>query len=86
MCIPRKAEVRFYQERAIYGIVTQAVESALREFPTTYFSGATDWSFDQSPISNLSPTNRARITSRVRGARSDKFIIRTFSHRHPTEW
>ena len=47
---PRKAEVRFFQERAIYGAVTQAVESALREFPTTYFSGATDWSFDQLSI------------------------------------
>ena len=30
---PRKAEVRFYQERAIYNAVTQAVEDALREFP-----------------------------------------------------
>jgi DNA mismatch repair protein MutL len=50
---PRKAEVRFFQERAIYGVVTQAVANALRDFPMTYTSGATDWSFDQSPISNL---------------------------------
>jgi DNA mismatch repair protein MutL len=83
---PRKAEVRFYQQRTIYGVVTQAVESTLRKFPTTYFRGATDWSFDQSPISNLSPPNRARITSRVRGARLDRFTTRTFPRRHPTEW
>ncbi|RIK34176.1 MAG: hypothetical protein DCC52_01420, partial [Chloroflexi bacterium] len=30
---PRKAEVRFFQERAIYGAVQQAVERALRDFP-----------------------------------------------------
>jgi DNA mismatch repair protein MutL len=42
---PRKAEVRFYQERAIYGVVTQAVEQALRGFPLTIQPGATDWSF-----------------------------------------
>ena len=30
---PRKAEVRFYQERAIYNAVTHAVEDALRDFP-----------------------------------------------------
>jgi DNA mismatch repair protein MutL len=45
---PRKAEVRFYQERAIYGVVTQAVEQALREFPLTNFAtGETNWPFDQ---------------------------------------
>ncbi|MBI5653556.1 MAG: DNA mismatch repair endonuclease MutL [Chloroflexi bacterium] len=49
---PRKAEVRFYQERAIYGAVTQAVQDALREFPINYSSGATDWSFDQLPFTN----------------------------------
>ena len=42
---PRKAEVRFYQERAIYGVVTQAVEEALRGFPLVAQPGATDWSF-----------------------------------------
>jgi DNA mismatch repair protein MutL len=47
---PRKAEVRFYQERAIYGAITQAIQEALRDFPylgqgAFTLSGATDWSF-----------------------------------------
>jgi DNA mismatch repair protein MutL len=42
---PRKAEVRFYQERAIYGALTHAVEEAVREFPITVQDGITDWSF-----------------------------------------
>lgn len=46
---PRKAEVRFYQERAIYGAVTQAVEQALRGFPLMVQAGATDWSFAAAP-------------------------------------
>ncbi len=41
---PRKAEVRFYQERAIYGAVTHAVEEALRDFPLLQPT-TTDWSF-----------------------------------------
>src|SRR5512139_193291 len=41
---PRKAEVRFYQERAIYNALTHAVEAALREFPLLP-SSSTDWSF-----------------------------------------
>ncbi len=42
---PRKAEVRFYQERAIYGAVSQAVEQALRDFPQAIQPGATEWPF-----------------------------------------
>jgi DNA mismatch repair protein MutL len=45
---PRKAEVRFYQERAIYGAVTQAVQDALRGFPLSQ-PGAMDWSFANAP-------------------------------------
>jgi DNA mismatch repair protein MutL len=45
---PRKAEVRFYQERAIYNAVTHAVEDALRDFPLMP-AGATDWSFADEP-------------------------------------
>jgi DNA mismatch repair protein MutL len=45
---PRKAEVRFYQERAIYNAVTHAVEDALRDFPLLPAS-ATDWSFADAP-------------------------------------
>ncbi|CAG0930135.1 DNA mismatch repair protein MutL [Thermoflexales bacterium] len=45
---PRKAEVRFYQERAIYNAVTHAVEAALREFPLLP-SSSTDWSFADAP-------------------------------------
>jgi DNA mismatch repair protein MutL len=46
---PRKAEVRFYQERAIYGAVTQAVEQALRGFPLMVQVSTTDWSFAAAP-------------------------------------
>jgi DNA mismatch repair protein MutL len=50
---PRKAEVRFFQERAIYGVVTQAIEQALREFPLTNFAAREAiWHFDQLPIDN----------------------------------
>jgi len=46
---PRKAEVRFYQERAIYGAVQQAVEQAIREFPLfPSFPGSMDWSFAET--------------------------------------
>ncbi len=52
---PRKAEVRFYQERAIYGALTQAVEAALRDFPLlTIQPGATDWSFANAPLGESS--------------------------------
>jgi len=47
---PRKAEVRFYQERAIYGTLTHAVDEALREFPLTFQAGGTDWSFADTPL------------------------------------
>jgi DNA mismatch repair protein MutL len=45
---PRKAEVRFYQERAIYNAITRAVEEALRDFPLLSPS-STDWSFADAP-------------------------------------
>lgn len=45
---PRKAEVRFYQERAIYNAVTHAAEDALRDFPLLP-SSSTDWSFADAP-------------------------------------
>jgi len=45
---PRKAEVRFYQERAIYNAVTHAVEDALRDFPLLP-SASTDWTFADTP-------------------------------------
>jgi DNA mismatch repair protein MutL len=46
---PRKAEVRFYQERAIYGAVTQAIVEALRGFPLMVQPGGMDWSFANIP-------------------------------------
>ncbi|HET6318369.1 MAG TPA: DNA mismatch repair endonuclease MutL [Chloroflexota bacterium] len=52
---PRKAEVRFYQERAIYGALTHAVEEALRDFPLTFQAGGTDWSFADTPLPGGSP-------------------------------
>jgi DNA mismatch repair protein MutL len=56
---PRKAEVRFYQERAIYGAVTHAVEQALRDFPLLQ-TDTTDWSFAAAQ-----PTSHALAESRI---------------------
>lgn len=42
---PRKSEVRFYQERAIYGAIAHAVEDTLRDIPPTGLGGANPWSF-----------------------------------------
>jgi DNA mismatch repair protein MutL len=53
---PRKAEVRFYQERAIYGALTQATAQALHDFPQAIQSGQMDWSFanatSEGPMAN----------------------------------
>ncbi len=57
---PRKAEVRFYQERAIYNAVTHAVEDALREFPLLPSDSTTDWSFADAPYSD-STLREARV-------------------------
>lgn len=48
---PRKAEVRFYQERSIYGAVQQAVERALRDFPVTQTAEGLNWPFANVPES-----------------------------------
>ena len=57
---PRKAEVRFYQERAIYNAITHTVEEALREFPLIQ-STATDWSFaDAVPVESAA-LHEARV-------------------------
>ncbi len=46
---PRKAEVRFFQERSIYGAVQQAVEGALRDFPITQTPDGGEWPFLGTP-------------------------------------
>ena len=69
---PRKAEVRFYQERAIYQAVSYAVTGALREFPLTYAAGAgADWSFaNEQPggFAAAGDTRAVREESAVYGA------------------
>ena len=57
---PRKSEVRFYQERAIYGAVSQAVEAALRDFPVTYQPGTTNWPFANVPVNEGGPAPMVR--------------------------
>ena len=57
---PRKSEVRFYQERAIYGAVSQAVEAALRDFPVTYQPGTTNWPFANVPVDEGGPAPMVR--------------------------
>jgi DNA mismatch repair protein MutL len=54
---PRKSEVRFYQERAIYGAVTQAVEQALRDFPQTFQPTQTEWPFANVPEGQAPPAS-----------------------------
>ncbi len=47
---PRKAEVRFFQERSIYGAVQQAVEHTLRDFPYgTDAAPFQEWPFANEP-------------------------------------
>lgn len=46
---PRKAEVRFHQERAIYGAVTQAVEKVARDFPVIANAANVEWPFANVP-------------------------------------
>lgn len=63
---PRKAEVRFYQERAIYGVVAQAVEQALGEFPLLP-SVPSDWSFAQ-PLDGTAETLHEARTDYATGS------------------
>jgi DNA mismatch repair protein MutL len=46
---PRKAEVRFAQERAVYGAVNQAVAMALAPFPIQETLGTPGWPFPETP-------------------------------------
>jgi DNA mismatch repair protein MutL len=46
---PRKAEVRFAQERAIYGALSQAVSTALAPFPVEETLGTPGWPFPETP-------------------------------------
>jgi len=50
---PRKAEVRFFQERSIYGATQQAVEHALRDFPFTQNAEGMEWPFANVPESSF---------------------------------
>ena len=50
---PRKAEVRFFQERSIYGATQQAVEHALRDFPFTQNAEGIEWPFSNMPESSF---------------------------------
>jgi DNA mismatch repair protein MutL len=46
---PRKAEVRFAQERAVYQAVSQAVNMALAPYPILETLGAPGWPFPETP-------------------------------------
>lgn len=46
---PRKAEVRFAQERAIYHALSQAVSTALAPFPVQDTLGTPGWPFPETP-------------------------------------
>ena len=57
---PRKAEVRFYQERAIYNAVAHAVEEALRGFPLLQ-PETTDWSFAYGDPARADAVRESRV-------------------------
>jgi len=46
---PRKAEVRFAQERAVYGALGQAVAAALSPYPVHETWGTPGWPFPETP-------------------------------------
>lgn len=46
---PRKAEVRFAQERSVYQAVSQAVSAALAPFPIQEALGVPGWPFPETP-------------------------------------
>lgn len=46
---PRKAEIRFAQERSVYWALGQAVQAALEPFPLTSFSFGEKWPFAVAP-------------------------------------
>jgi DNA mismatch repair protein MutL len=46
---PRKAEVRFAQERAVYQALSQAVNAALSPFPVQETWGVPGWPFPETP-------------------------------------
>jgi DNA mismatch repair protein MutL len=50
---PRKAEVRFAQERAVYQAVSQAVSAALAPFPVQEMLGTPGWPFPEVPLAPL---------------------------------
>jgi DNA mismatch repair protein MutL len=49
---PRKAEVRFAQERAVYGAVGRAVSDALSPFPAQETWGTPGWPFPETPAAH----------------------------------
>lgn len=62
---PRKAEVRFFQERSIYGAVQQAVEHGLRDFPITPNADATEWPFANTPEAAFDAVREAQADYRT---------------------
>lgn len=62
---PRKAEVRFFQERSIYGAVQQAVEQALRDFPMTQLEDGSEWPFAGTPESAFGAVREGQGEYRV---------------------
>ena len=62
---PRKAEVRFMQERSIYGAVQQAVEHTLRDFPITQNAAGMEWPFSNVPESSFGALREAQAEYRA---------------------
>ncbi len=81
---PRKAEVRFAQERAVYQAVSQAVTAALAPFPIQETLGMPGWPFPETPSApaafaeggvSYEPGRRAEVLGQVRNT---YVVARTF--------
>jgi DNA mismatch repair protein MutL len=81
---PRKAEVRFAQERAVYQAVSQAVSVALAPYPILETLGVPGWPFPEMPTApamlaegdgEYEPGGRAEALGQVR---SSYVVARTF--------
>lgn len=82
---PRKAEVRFAQERSVYHAVSQAVSAALAPFPIQEILGTPGWPFPETPtappavveagvayeLGRLSEARRPEVLGQVR----DSYVI-----------
>jgi len=77
---PRKAEVRFAQERAVYQALSQAVSAALAPFPIQETLGLPGWPFPETPSAPLvlaegSPAYQASRQAEALGQVHNTYVV-----------